>query len=226
MNIEFDGIVVIIGNYGSGKTEVAINLAAYARKKGKEVAVADLDLVNPYFRSREAALFFKKIGAKSVIPDAKYLKADLPILTPEVAGIIRCPSELTILDAGGDDAGATVLAALSDVLADKKIKVLQVVNRFRPFTTDIKGCIKIRKGIERSSGLKVTGIVANTHLMNETRIEDIYSGFTFAKEVAESGRLALELVAVQSNLLSELKTEIFTCPVLPIERKLIFPWGK
>ena len=95
--INLKGIVIIVGNYGSGKTEVTINLAAYAKKSGIDVSVADLDLVNPYFRTREAVGFLSGMGIKSILPEEKYLKADLPILTPKVSGILKNPSELTIL---------------------------------------------------------------------------------------------------------------------------------
>ena len=121
MNIDMNGIVIICGNYGSGKTETAVNLAAKSRLTGKEVKIADLDLVNPYFRTREARGFLEKLGVEVVLPEKKYMHADLPILAPAVAGMIQQPAELTILDAGGDDVGVTVLAALGDFFSKKEV---------------------------------------------------------------------------------------------------------
>ncbi|MGA9179099.1 MAG: cobalamin biosynthesis protein CbiA, partial [Desulfobacterales bacterium] len=85
------GIVIIVGNYGSGKTEVSINLAVHQRRAGVDVKIADLDLVNPYFRTREARKPLLKMGIEVVVPEEKYLQADLPILSPAVAGLIRHP---------------------------------------------------------------------------------------------------------------------------------------
>ena len=102
MGIDLKGIVIIVGNYGSGKTETAVNLALNRQAAGVDVSMADLDLVNPYFRTREAGQVLFEKGIRLVLPDAKYMNADLPILAPQVAGLIRNPSELTILDAGGE----------------------------------------------------------------------------------------------------------------------------
>ena len=102
MDIDLEGIVIIVGNYGSGKTEVAVNLAMARKKAGIDVRVADLDLVNPYFRTREARAVLARKGIEVVLPPEKYLSADLPIVSPAVSGMIRRPSRLSILDVGGD----------------------------------------------------------------------------------------------------------------------------
>ena len=134
LGIHLEGIVVIVGNYGSGKTEVSINLAVNKRREGIDVRVADLDLVNPYFRTREARNPLKELGIEVVLPAENYLQADLPILNPAIAGMIRQPNQLTIIDVGGDDVGATVLASLADAFKDKSYHMLQIVNPMRPFT--------------------------------------------------------------------------------------------
>ena len=92
---QIKGIVIIVGNYGSGKTEVSINLAVNQKRAGVDVKIADLDLVNPYFRTREARKPLLKLGIEVVVPEEKYLQADLPILSPVVAGLIRQPGDLT-----------------------------------------------------------------------------------------------------------------------------------
>ncbi|MBW1765948.1 MAG: cobalamin biosynthesis protein CbiA, partial [Deltaproteobacteria bacterium] len=112
MEINLTGIVIIVGNYGSGKTEISINLAVNRKLKGIDVRIADLDLVNPYFRTREARGQLSELGIDVVLPPEKYLQADLPILSPSISGMIRQPNQLTLLDAGGDGVGATVLATL------------------------------------------------------------------------------------------------------------------
>ncbi len=224
MKIDLKGIVVICGNYGSGKTETAVNLAMAKKQEGLDVKIADLDLVNPYFRTREVKGLLEDMGIEVVLPDNKYMHADLPILTPAVAGIIRQPSELTILDAGGDDAGVTVLAALADHLSKKEVHMMQVINPFRPFTENVEGCIKIQEEIEKSSKLKVTGIVSNANLMDETTIEHIYKGYKLLKDVSDATGIEMKFITAGSHLISQLELNDFSCPVLEIDRKLKFPW--
>ena len=151
MRATLDGIVAVVGNYGSGKTEVSVNLAMRGRSQGLEVSIADLDLVNPYFRTREARSVLSGLGIEVIMPPEKYLQADLPILSPAIAGMIRRPRQLTLLDVGGDDVGARVLGALADSLSSTRVQVLQIVNLFRPHTETVEGCMRMRDGIEKAS---------------------------------------------------------------------------
>ena len=226
LDINLNGIVIIVGNYGSGKTEVAVNLAICRRQSGIHVRIGDLDLVNPYFRTREAKTALNALGIDVVLPPAKYFHADLSILTPAIAGMIQAPSPLTILDAGGDDVGATVLSALSDHLKGKKLRMLQVVNPFRPFTHTIEGCLKIKREIEIASRLKIDGIIGNANLIDETTVEDIHDGYDFTTAYAAESRLPLEFITARESLLPELDPSRFSCPVLPILRQLVPPWKK
>jgi hypothetical protein len=159
MEMNLTGIVGIVGNYGSGKTEVSINLAVNRKRAGIDVRVADLDLINPYFRTREAKEPLNKLGIDVVVPSKEYLQADLPVVNPAIAGLIRKPAQLTLLDVGGDDAGSTVLSSLADHLRTQTVTLLQVVNPNRPFTDTVAGCLKIKSEIERSSRLTVTGLI-------------------------------------------------------------------
>ena len=224
--MDFTGIVVVVGNYGSGKTETAINLAAACRKSGMAVTIADLDLVNPYFRTREARIPLEAMGIQVILPDRQYMFADLPILAPAVADIIRQPSDLTILDAGGDDVGVTVLGALASVLQDKSVHMLQVINAFRPFTGDVAGCIRIKEEIEASAKLKVTGFVSNANLMDDTLAGHIREGYELVKSVADHTRIPLEFITAPPGILAEHDLAHFSCPVLTIDRTLLFPWKR
>jgi len=226
MEIDLTGIVVIVGNYGSGKTEVSINLAVHRKRAGVDVRIADLDLVNPYFRTREAKGPLSEMGIEIVLPPDQYLQADLPILSPSVAGMIRRSAELTLLDVGGNDVGATVLATLADAFKDKPMRVLQIVNPLRPFTETIEGCLKIREEIEKAAKLAVDGIIGNANLIDETTVDDIYDGYDFVKQLSEQSGLALEFITVVRELLDAVDIRRFSCPVLPIERQLVPPWQK
>ena len=220
------GIVIIVGNFGSGKTEVAINLAVNRKRSGINVRIADLDLVNPYFRTREARGPLAELGIEVVLPPEKYLQADLPILSPAIAGLIRRPSQLTLIDAGGNDVGATVLASLADPFRKKRVHMLQVVNPYRPFTDTVAGCLRMRDQIEKASKMSITGIIGNANLIDETSVEDIYKGYDFVKALSDQSRLPLEFITASAELLSEIDVERFSCPVLPIERQLVPPWKK
>jgi len=226
VEIDLQGIVVIVGNYGSGKTEVSINLAVNKKRAGIDVKIADLDLVNPYFRTREARSQLSELGIGVALPPEEYLQADLPILSPVVAGLIKNPVELTIIDAGGDDAGATVLATLADAFNGKSVHMLQVVNPLRPFTGTVQGCLKMRSEIETASKMTINGIIGNSNLIDETRTEDIYSGYEFVKLLSQESGLALKFITVSSNLMTEIDVSRFSCPVLQIERQLVPPWKK
>lgn len=220
------GIVIIVGNFGSGKTEVAINLAVNRKRSGTDVRIADLDLVNTYFRTREARKPLAELGIEVVLPPEKYLQADLPILSPAIAGLIRRPSQLTLIDAGGDDVGATVLASLADPFRKKRVHMLQVVNPYRPFTDTVAGCLRMRDQIEKASKMTITGIVGNANLIDETTVEGIYKGYDFVKTLSDQSRLPLEFITASVELLPEIDVERFSCPVLPIERQLVPPWKK
>ena len=223
---QIKGIFVIVGNYGSGKTEVSINLAVNQKRAGVDVKIADLDLVNPYFRTREAKKALANLGIEVVLPEEKYLQADLPILSPVISGLIRQPSDLTLIDAGGNDVGATVLAALADSFRNKHIHMLQVVNPFRPFTDTIEGCLKMRDEIERASKMAINGIIGNANLIDETSVDNIYNGYDFVKTLSDETRLPLKFITAPVELLPDIDTGRFSCPVLPIERQLVPPWKK
>jgi len=225
-DIGLKGIVVIAGNYGSGKTETAVNLALNGKKSGLDVCIADLDLVNPYFRTREARKMLRASGINIVLPDEKYMNADLPILSPAVAGMIKSSCDLAILDAGGDDAGVMVIAALQDALRQRKVSMVQVINPFRPFTENVKGCIKVKEEIEASSKLRVTGIVSNANLIDDTTPEIIYKGYELIQDLSEKTGLKVEFITAEASLVPELDLKKFDCPVLPIERYLVPPWKR
>lgn len=224
--IKLSGVVIIVGNYGSGKTEVAINLAAIRSRAGDTVHIADLDLVNPYFRTREAMGILANLGIDVVVPPQEYLHADLPILSPIVSGLIKRPGQLALLDVGGDGVGARVLSALADALAHREITMLQVINPYRPFTDSFEGCDLIREEIQQASQLRVNGIIGNPNLIELTTLEDVYSGYAFVRQYGDKRGLPLMMTTVPSFLADRLDTGILGGPLLVIQRQLVPPWRK
>jgi hypothetical protein len=226
MEIDLGKIVVIVGGYGSGKTEVSINLAVNWKRAGLDVCIADLDLVNLYFRTREARGALSEMGIEVILPPEEYLQADLPVLSPAIAGMIGQPGRMTLVDAGGDRAGATVLAALADSLRGQKVRMLQVVNPFRPFADTVGGCLKTRDEIENASRMIVSGLIGNANLIDDTAAEDIYRGYDFVKMLSAESGVPLECIAVAVEMLPRIDMERFSCPVLTLERQLVPPWKR
>ena len=226
MEINLNGVVAIVGNYGSGKTEVSINLAVNCKRAGADVRIADLDLVNPYFRTREARKQLESLGIQVVLPPQEYLQADLPVLSPEIAGMIKNTAGLSLLDVGGDDVGAMVLAVLADAFKGIRIQVLQVINPLRPNTSTVAGCLKIKDEIEKAARLKITGLIGNANLIDETDAGTIMDGYEFVQELAEKSGLRLEFITVARELLPAIDLKRIGCPVLPIARQLVPPWLK
>ena len=216
-------VVLIVGNYGSGKTEVAVNLAIQLRQT-QSVAIADLDIVNPYFRCREARKEMESHGVRVINPDGEFQAADLPIILPELRGALIKGEDTLIFDVGGDDVGARVLSSLADIFDEVPYAMLQVLNAKRPFTEDVPGCLRIQKEIEAASRLNVTGLISNTHLQDETTVETIQDGLRLAEAVENSAGQPIAFVTVNENLRAEFDPAEANCPILWIERRMLPPW--
>lgn len=220
-----ENVTLLLGNYGSGKTEVAVNLAMLlARERPfRGITLVDLDLVNPYFRSREPSSVLEGLGIRLVAPDAQHRYADLPILVPEVRSLLMASTAYTIVDVGGDNTGARVIGALHDALSQADFRALMVVNGSRPETRDVTGVIRIRNEIEAAGRLRFSGLVSNTHLMEQTSMEVLVAGWRLAREVEKKTGLALEFLTAPASLAEALQAET-GLPVLPLSRYLVPPW--
>ncbi len=220
-------LIIIVGGYGSGKSEVAVNLARLLiLQTHDQVALADLDIVNPYFRSREAAERLVEIGVTPIIPPGDQRHADLPIIVPEIKGAIDRHEGQVILDVGGDDVGARVLSSLSDALADSDYELLLVLNAYRPFTSDLEGCRKMMQAIEASSRLRFTGIISNTHLMENTTIDDVRRGLALAREVSNDMNMPIAFVSAIKDVAAKPGLKTLGVPLLPLDRQLLRPWER
>lgn len=218
--------VIFVGNFGSGKTEVAVNFCLYMKQNSSdEFAIVDLDIVNPYFRSREARKSLEEKGIEVVSPKADEHYADTPIISPRIKAAIQDGSKRLILDVGGDDLGAKVLSSMYDALGEKSYELLLVLNANRPFTGDEKGCISIIKKIEASSRLKVTGIVSNTHLIDETTEDTVNKGYKLSKAVAKKLGISVQFVCVDVSLRGKINENNYP-PILPISRLMLKPWER
>jgi hypothetical protein len=220
-------LLIIVGGYGSGKSEIAVNLSRnLAAHCHEPVAIADLDIINPYFRSREAAKQLASFGVKSIIPQESQVYADLPVVIPDIKRAIENPEGYLILDVGGDDIGARVLSSLKDSIHPNSYDMLFVLNERRPFTSDFDGSKKTMDEIEKSSRLKFTGLISNTHLMIDTTEDVVLVGLELANLVSRKTGLPVKFISIEKSVLENMKNKNFNLPVLSLDRTLVKPWEK
>ncbi len=217
-------LVILVGHFGSGKSEIALNLAFGMKQRGHDVSVVDLDVVKPYFRVRLARAELQAKGIHLIVPDDERFFADLPIILPQVRGALSRTDNAgarVIVDAGGDDQGVRALGAMSDLVDPGRAERLFVVNIRRPFAEDQVGLLTMLREIESAARLPITGLVANTHLMEETTPEIVRSGLAAARELSATTGIPLRFCAVLKRLADAVCDE--NCPLLPIERHVLPP---
>ena len=217
-------ITVLVGSFGSGKTEIALNGALALAAAGGPVTLADLDVVKPYFRSRAARAILDEAGIRLLAPAGEVTHADLPIVVPQVRAALRDPSCRVVVDAGGDDVGARVLGSLSDVLPAADAHVLVVLNFRRPSTPDAEKAAAMVRKIEAAARVKVTGLVSNTHLMRETTPRVVLEGHQLAVEAAEYLGIPVIAVTATSDVAADLAGEELGCPLVVLQRIVLPPF--
>jgi hypothetical protein len=218
------GVTLLTGNYGSGKTEVAVNLCRLLALRGERVTLADLDVVNPYFRCREAARELEELGVRVIIPREGYFFADLPIILPEIRGAMTSGQGAFIGDVGGDDVGARVLSSFADAFREGEYELLLVLNANRPFTDTPDGASRALDEIEAASRLRVGGLVVNTHLLEETDSDTVDKGIALAEEVSRRHDVPLRIVCVPRGMEKSMNKGPHREILLPIDRTMLPPW--
>ncbi|HBH0725358.1 TPA: ATP-binding protein [Clostridioides difficile] len=202
-------IRIITGHYGSGKSEFAMNYVVKLRDmvSGK-VAIADLDVVNVYFRTREKKELMKSLGIQPIDSSINAPTLDLPAISAEVMSPMVDHSYNSVIDLGGDNVGARVIGRFSHLLKEGYYDMLFVINANREKTQTSEEVIQYIKEIEKSSKLKVTGLINNTHLIRFTTIDDVLRGQKVAKEVSEKCNIPIRYVACLENLVEQLPKDL------------------
>ncbi len=200
-------IHILTGHLGSGKTEVAINLAVYLAERARcspasdaAVALLDIDVVNPYFAAREARSFLESQGILVAAPSLKTTTAALPTLPSEVYQLLHRKDLQIIIDVGGDSTGARLLKSLQKYLEGEPLQVYGVVNTKRPSTARKQDILAYLRDIRHASGLAHTALIHNTHLLDETSPEDVHEGQTIIENVALECGLPIAFTAVMKEL--------------------------
>ncbi len=219
-------ITILVGHFGSGKTEIAVNLARLLRERGDTITLVDLDVVKPYFRSRGLIEDLEAIGVQLVAPRGEFSHADLPIVVPEVrAAIGQATAGLrrVIIDVGGAEVGARVLGSIPGLTDPAVTDVLFVVNGNRPFADTPDAVAAMLREIESVSRLTVRGLAANTHLMDETTAQTVLTGIDLAASVGAATSLPVRFAAVRREVADAVRLAVPDLPLLVIERHIMPP---
>ena len=202
-------ITILCGHYGTGKTHVAVNLALAMAGAGETVTVADLDIVNPYFRTLDSAADLEAAGVRMICSRFANSNVDIPSLPPDLYAITDDRSRRVVIDVGGDDSGAMVLGRLSPAItAEDSYEMWLVVNRYRPLTPDIPSTVEVMQEIERAAGLRFTGIVNNSNLGAATTAGVVLKTTDYAEQLAAATGLPLVATTVDARLYEELKERV------------------
>ena len=184
-------ITVICGHYGCGKTNLTLNLALEAAAAGEKVTAADLDIVNPYFRSSEYGGLLEDHGVRLIAPVFAGTTLDTPTLPPELYSLFEPEAGRVFIDAGGDDAGVTALGGMHALLEEAGYDMLYVINRYRVLSQTPEEAAALLGEIQAASRLQATALVNNSHLGVETKRQDLLDALEFAKRTAELTGLPL-----------------------------------
>ena len=223
-------ITILVGHFGSGKSEIAINLAFGLRKRGTGVTLVDLDLVKPYFRCRLAKDRLEARGIRLVAPAGDHFYADLPILMPEARASGANAAERgsrVLFDVGGDDLGARVLGSLSDRLDRAATDLLFVVNVNRPFAEDLPSLRTMLREVQAAARMESTGLVANTHLMHETTPQTVNEGIRAARGLEAATGIPVRFCAMLADLARTFGPKGYAegLPILAMERHIVTPFA-
>lgn len=197
--------IVVTGHYGSGKTNLAVNLAVDLRKQGTPVTVVDLDIVNPYFRTADFRKLFSEQGIALIAPPFAGSNLDIPVLSAEVFSVFAQKEGYVIFDVGGDDVGAVALGMFRTHFERVSYSMLYVVNRYRYLTRTAEEACELLYEIEAASRLKATGVVNNSNLARDTVAKDIAVSAEFAQQVCNTLKLPLICTAAVRSAADELQ---------------------
>ena len=194
-------ITIFSGHYGSGKTNIALTYALSEREKGKAVAIADIDIVNPYFRTKDSEEMLAEHGIRLICSEYANTNIDIPALPQDIYAIVDDRSLTCILDVGGDERGALALGRIAPAIREENdYDMIFVANRYRPLTATVEGAMEVLREIEAACGLSFTAIVNNSNLGAETTAQDILSSVAFGEALSAASGLPVVATAVTESL--------------------------
>ena len=202
-------VTLFAGHYGSGKTNVALNFARHLKRTVPRVAVADLDIVNPYFRTKDSAADLATEGIELVVSDYANSNVDFPAMPKEAYALFADRGASVVVDVGGDDRGALALGRyVDDIRTENDYDMLAVVNASRPLTSTPDDTLEVLREIEEACRLPFTGIVNNTNLGPQTTAETVLSSMPYADAIARALGLPVKFTCCPAALESELRGKV------------------
>ena len=219
--MEFKRITLLAGHYGSGKTNIAVNLAFELKKQYNKVAIADIDIVNPYFRTKDSQQELEENGIQLICSEYANSNVDIPALPQEIYSIIDNCDMMSVVDIGGDDRGAYALGRYSEaIVQENNYEMLFVINKYRPLTPDAKSTVEIMREIEQAGKIPFTGIVNNSNLGNETTADDVLNSVEYANEISKLAGIPVVMTTVMEDLKVALDGKIKNLFALKLQKKL------
>lgn len=194
-------LTLFLGHYGSGKTNLAVNWAMNMAKSGKSVEIADLDIVNPYFRTKDSQKELEAAGVKVIALPFANSSVDLPSIPSEAYALVEDKSRYGVLDIGGDERGAYALGRFSPYIREEdNYDMFYVVNFHRPLTRNAEDAYNCMKEIEVASGLVFTGILNNSNLGAETTVETITETYGNAEKLSRLSGIPIVAVTAEKSI--------------------------
>ncbi|MBQ4473088.1 MAG: hypothetical protein II930_02225 [Lachnospiraceae bacterium] len=207
--MNYKRITLICGHYGSGKTNIAVNMAFDIKRRFPKVAIADLDIVNPYFRTKDSSEELAAAGIRLIVSEYANTNLDIPALPQEMYAIVDDKDLVSVVDVGGDDRGAYALGRLSPAIREENnYDMFLVINRYRPLTPDAASTIEVMREIEAAASLKFTGIIHNSNLGAQTTAEDVLSSEAYAQEISRLSGLPIVLTTAEEGVAGELEGKV------------------
>ncbi len=216
-------IRIVIGHYGTGKSEFSVNYAVKLAKLGRKVAMVDLDIVNMYFRSREKAKEMEALGIKVIGSQVNAPAVGVPSVSAEIYTPLQDESYDLILDVGGDTVGARALGRYVDYFKEGNYDMFFVLNANRPETQTVEKVLEYMTKIEDVSRAKITGIINNTHLLKSTTVEDVLRGQELALKVQEETGIEIKYISVLESVVPDLPPNL-QGEIFPIDLTMRDEW--
>lgn len=219
--MNYKRITLLCGHYGSGKTNIALNMAYEIKEKYDNVAIADLDIVNPYFRTTDSAEELNTKGIRLIASEYAGSNVDIPAMPQDMYALTDDKTVRAVIDVGGDDRGALALGRISSqIVAENDYEAFLVINKFRPLTPDAASTLEVMAETESAGKFKFTGIINNSNLGVETTAEDVLNSMEYAQSVADATGLPLVATSVDEKLFNELSGKIDNLFALKLQKKI------